>query len=80
MTGKTEKTERRRGPRGKAAMMEARLYDVLYEIEKAQAVIRDTSADNHAEAVEKISTHLSKAIVIGNGGDLMAWYQDRVGV
>lgn len=79
----TPKAKRARR-QSKAALMEERLNQVLDEIEKAQVELCEQDPEiegsvRHIDAA-RACDHLAKAMVIGNGGDLLAWYRERVGV
>ena len=66
-----EKPKRKRRD---AAKIEARLHDVLYEVERAQEALSGDDPD-----VGTAWGILDKAITIGKGGDLLDWYRNRTG-
>jgi len=62
-----------------AKKIEARIENMIEEINKARKEIL-SGDENLEERAARVVDMLEKAVVIGTGGDLTAWYADKLGV
>lgn len=79
-----EDEDERKKPRStKTKKVQAKLDSVLSEVSKAREALKNGMGEGTVgkdEVVKDVQLILEKATIIGEDGDLQAWYSEKLGV